>query len=81
MQKIILKERDEVFSKLIDKLSYADDETKIKVYEALLETGSVRLISTIDDKMESHSFSIKEMSCQSEDDLSENDIAFLFEEE
>ncbi|MDY0209860.1 MAG: hypothetical protein RBQ91_00440 [Acholeplasma sp.] len=84
----MLKERDEVFKKLIDLIEHADTQTKLMVYEELLETGSV--ILTFFDIEASHIFSIsnfvhKEVSFSEtiENDIfignrfSENDLEVL----
>lgn len=56
----MLKERDEVFNKLYELLECSDVETKLSVYEELLETGSVTLTSLSNE--EAHSFSITQFS-------------------
>lgn len=86
----MLTERDEVFNKLIELLKFSDDETKIRVYEELLETGSVTLTSLLNEEV--NVFSINQFSHQLLDssETAENDICidsqcqddleFLFEE-
>lgn len=87
----MLTERDEVFNKLIELLKFSDDEAKIRVYEELLETGSVTLTSLLNEQV--NVFSINHFSRQLldssetvENDICilhqcEDDLEFLFEEE
>lgn len=69
----MLIERDEVFNKLIELLKFSDDETKIRVYEELLETGSVTLTNQTE---QAHIFAISELKHiePSNDDVIENDM-------